>query len=885
MDWRELWRSLLPRRMIDSDVREEISFHIEGRIREMVELGWEEDAARAHVLERFGDPESVEAACRRYGVQRTRRTERRAMMEAWVRDARQAVRGMARNPAFTAAVVVTLALGIGATTAVFSVLEGFLLRPLPFSDPDRLVVVWENDRATGTTRESASPSDYYDFVDRARGFDGFALYAPNSAVLTRTEADPLRLSSAQVTSSLPRILGVRMQLGRGFTPEEDAPGGPQAVILTDAIWRSAFQADPGILGRTVNIDDLPHVVVGVLPPGFRYPSGETDIWVPIQLSRATATRPNHWVNVVARMAPGTDLAGAQAEMSRIMAELEAEFPQDNTNRGAFVEGLGEVGRGDLRATLWVLFGAVLSVLAIACVNVANLLLARGASRSRELAVRVALGAGGGEIRRAFLVEGILVTGFASLLGLALAILGTRGLTALAPARLLLLGAPEMNASVLAFTTGTAALIALGFAFLPSLQSRRRDLQAELREGRTGEGRTLKIPLRRALVSGQLSLAVVLLVAATLLMTTLHNLQAVDPGFDAEDILRVDYTLPPSRYPRDFARWPKWVEVNQFNRSLVERARAIPGVRSAAVVTNHPLDRGFTNSFQIEGQEYDPEQGEITTRMVTPGYFETVGLRLVDGRLPLSSEGADDASVIVLNRKAVERYFPEGGAVGSRISFWGQSHEVVGIVENERMHGLTEEVPPALYVNLLQTPPVATKITLMVRTEVPPLEMADAVRRAIWSIDPDLAVFDVSTMEATLADASARERFASVVLMVFAGVALFLSLLGVHGVLAYLVAQRTHEVGVRMALGATRRTVIRDVVGEGAWMAFLGIAAGVLAALAASGLLRSLLFGVSPTAPWAYAAVAAGLGMVALVAALVPAWRAASVSPATSLRGD
>jgi len=885
MDWRELWRSVFPRRMIESDVREEVSFHIEGRIRELVEMGWDEEAARSHVLERFGDPESVEAACRRYGVQRTRRKERKAMMEAWIRDARHASKGMMRNPAFTAAVVVTLALGIGATTAVFSVLEGFLLRPLPFPDPDRLVVVWENDRATGTTRESASPSDYYDFVDRARGFDGFAVYALNSAVLTRPEADPLRLSSAQVTANLPGILGIHMQLGRGFTPEEDAPGGPQAVILTDAIWKSAFQADPRILGRTVTIDDLPHVVAGVLPPGTRYPSGDTDIWVPIQLSRATATRPNHWVNVVARMAPGTDLAGAQAEMSRVMVDLEVEYPQDNTNRGAFVEALGEVGRGDLRATLWVLFGAVLSVLAIACVNVANLLLARGASRSRELAVRVALGAGGREIRRAFLVEGILVTGVASLLGLALAILGTRGLTALAPARLLHLGAPEMNASVLAFTTGTAASIALGFAFLPSLRSRKRDLQAELREGRTGEGGTPRIPLRRALVSGQLSLAVVLLVGATLLMTTLRNLQAVDPGFDAEDILRVDYTLPPSRYPRDFARWPNWVEVNQFNRSLVERARAIPGVRSAAVVTNHPLDRGFTNSFQIEGQEYDPGQGEITTRMVTPGYFGTVGLRLVDGRLPLSSEGTDDASVIVLNRKAVERYFPEGGAVGSRISFWGQSHEVVGVVENERMHGLSEEVPPALYVNLLQTPPVATKITLLVRTEVPPLQMADAVRRTIWSLDPDLAVFDVSTMEATLADASARERFASVVLMVFAGVALFLSILGVHGVLAYLVAQRTHEVGVRMALGATRANVVRAVVAQGAWMALMGIVAGVLAALAASGLLRSLLFGVSPTAPWAYAAVAAGLGAVALAATLVPAWRAASVSPATSLRGD
>jgi predicted permease len=309
------------------------------------------------------------------------------------------------------------------------------------------------------------------------------------------------------------------------------------------------------------------------------------------------------------------------------------------------------------------------------------------------------------------------------------------------------------------------------------------------------------------------------------------------------------------------------------------------VRSATIVTNHPLDRGFTNSFRIEGQEYDPEQGEITTRLVTPEYFETVGLRLVSGRLPHPSEGPDDPPLIVLNRKAVDRYFPEGGAIGSRISFWGQAREVVGIVENEHMHGLSEDVPPALYVNLLQTPPVASKITLMVRTEVPPLSLVDAVRRTVWSLDRDLAVFNVSTMEATLADASARERFASVVLIVFAGVAVFLSVLGVHGVLAYLVAQRMGEVGVRMALGATRGNVIRAVMGQGAWMAGLGIGAGVAGSLAVSGLLRGILFGVAPTAPLAYLGAALGLGSVALLATLLPAWRAASVSPARSLRSE
>jgi putative ABC transport system permease protein len=313
--------------------------------------------------------------------------------------------------------------------------------------------------------------------------------------------------------------------------------------------------------------------------------------------------------------------------------------------------------------------------------------------------------------------------------------------------------------------------------------------------------------------------------------------------------------------------------------------ALPGVRSGAIVTNHPLDRGFTNSFLIEGEEYDPEQGEITTRLVTPGYFETVGLRLVEGRLPRASDGPGDPHVIVLNRKAAERYFPHGGAIGSRLSFWGQYREVIGIVDNERMHGLVEEVPPALYVNLLQTPPVASKITLMVSTEIPPLDMVDGVRGTIWAMDRDLAVFNVSTMDDTLADASARERFASVILFIFACVAVFLALLGVHGILSYLLAQRRHEVGVRMALGATRGDVVRGIVGQGARMALPGLAGGLLGAVLLSGFLRGILFGVSPTAPRVYAVVGAGLALVSLAATIIPSWRAASVSPADSLRGE
>lgn len=885
MDWRSVWRSLFPRKMIDGDVREEISFHIEERVRELVDAGWDEERARAHVLERFGDVAAVEEACRDYDAQRVDGETWRSAMDGWTRDVRLALRGMRRSPGFTAVVVLTLALGIGATTAVFSVVEGFLLRPLPFRDPGRLVMVWENDHATGTTRENASPLDYYDFVDRARGFDGFAMYALTTSVLTRPGSEPVRLNTAQVTRGLPGLLGIDMQLGRAFTAEEDLPDGPRALVLTDGAWRAHFQADPEVVGRVVDVDGEPVSIVGVLPPGIDYPAGETDVWVPLQMAPAVATRQNHWVSVVARLAQGTSVSSAQAEMSRVMAELEEEFADANTNRGAFVERLADVGRGDLRLTLWVLFGAVLTVLAIACVNVANLLLARGASRARELAVHAALGAGAGRLRRRFFVEGALVTLLATAGGVGLAVGGVRLLASAAPARLMRLGAPEVDGTVLAFTLTIAAVIGVGFALLPTLQMRRRDLQRELKDGRTAEGRTPRLLARRLLVAGQLSLAVVLLTGATLLLSTLRNLQAVDPGFQSTNVLRVDYSLPESRYPRDFANWPNWTEVNAFNRTLVERMDALPGVRSAAVVTNHPLDRGFTNSFQIEGRPYDAEQGEITTRLVTPGYFETVGLRLLEGRLPSPSEGTEDPHVIVINRTAAERYFPDGGAIGSRIGFWGQFREVVGIVADEHMHGLAEAAPPALYVNLLQTPPVATKITLMVRTEVPPLDMADAVRRTIWSLDRDLAVFNVATMDDTLADASARERFASLVLVVFAGVAVFLAVLGVHGVLAYLVAQRGHEVGVRMALGATRGQVVAVVMRQGASMAVIGIGVGVVAALALSGVLRGLLFGVSATAPWIYVLVGSGLGAVAIVGTAVPAARAASIEPVTSLRGD
>ncbi len=393
-------------------------------------------------------------------------------------------------------------------------------------------------------------------------------------------------------------------------------------------------------------------------------------------------------------------------------------------------------------------------------------------------------------------------------------------------------------------------------------------------------------IRRLLVATQMAMAVVLLVGAGLLLTTLWNLQRVDPGFTANGVLRVDFQLPESRYPRDFAVWPDWPEVNAFHESLIRDVEALPGVEGATITTNHPLDPGFTNSFAIAGRPPDPNRGEMTTRIVTPEYFDVAEVELRDGRLMDDTDGATAPGVVILNQAAAERHFPEGDAMGQRLSFWGPfEREVIGIVENERMHGLATGAPPAMYVNMYQAPPRPVPVTLMVRTAGDPQQLVSVVRERIWSLDRDLAVFNVATMDETLSGAVAQERFASVILIIFAGVAVLLATLGVHGVLSYLVAQRTHEVGVRMALGASRGQVLRMVVGQGLGLALLGIVAGLIGAVALSSLMASLLFEVSPTDPLTYAVVAIGLALAAAMACGMPARRATGIDPVRALRAE
>jgi len=395
-----------------------------------------------------------------------------------------------------------------------------------------------------------------------------------------------------------------------------------------------------------------------------------------------------------------------------------------------------------------------------------------------------------------------------------------------------------------------------------------------------------MPLRRLLVSGQIAMSVVLMVSAGLLIVTLLNLQSVDPGFRAANTLRMDYQLPDSRYPRDFAVYPNWVEANNFNHQLIERVTALPGVESAAITSNHPLQVGFTNSFSIDGRDYNPDQGEMTTRLVTPGYFQTVNARLVSGRLMDATDDTDTPPVLIVNQTAAARYFPDGDALGSTIAFWGMGpREVIGIIGDERMHGLDAEAPPAMYANMFQAPLNGGAHTLMVKTSVDASSLTGSVRETLWSLDRDLAAFNIATMDQTLRDATARERFVGVVLIVFSAVALFLALLGVYGVLSYAVTQRRHEVGIRMALGAGRRQVLRLFVSQGMAMTAMGLFIGLVSAVAVSRLFESLLFGVEPFDLGAYTIVTVVLGSMAMLASAVPARRATLIDPMVSLRSE
>jgi predicted permease len=821
-------------------------------------------------------------------------------------DARLGLRLLVRDPAFSVVAILTLALGIGANTALYSVVDGVLLRPAPVPEIGRVAMLWETDRNSGTTREPASVPDFLDYAARSRSFEGLAAFAAGDVGLVPPQGDPVRLAGLQVTGRFFPLLGIEPLLGRVFTPAEDEPGTAPVALISESLWERLAHRDPAILGTVLPLDDAGRpIVVGVVPDRARFgirqilaasayaagtadggAGGDVDVWTPLQADPQRLPRETHPILLFGRLAPGVPMRQAGDEAAAIAADLERQYPV-NAGRGAFVEPLGDVIFRPVRPALLMLLGAVGMVLATACVNVANLLLARGTARAREMAVRAALGAERGRLARQFLVENLILTGIAAAAGVLLAAFGTEMLIALAPADIPRIREISLNPRVLAVTTGVALLSALFFSMVPMLQVRFLDLLSALRTAGTqsaGGGRGER--LRSAMVVAQTALGVVLVIGAGLLVKSFWRLSLVDPGFRAQGVLKADLTLPPSRYPASPRTWPDFREMHTFNDALLNRVTALPGVASAALVGEHPLDPGFTNSFVVVGREAEARAWpEISVRRVSPGYFPTVGLPLVRGRLFDDRDGTRSRPAALLNEAAARRFFAQREPIGERIRMWGAERTVVGIVADERTHGLGAPAPISLYLPLAQAPSFGGQEVLLARTAADPADLAPAVRRSVREIDPSLALAGVEPLETTVERSLRQRRFTLLLLSTFAAVAMSLAAVGLYGVLSYAVARRTREIGIRMALGASPRMVRRLVLRRGLTLGLLGLVAGVPAAFAFSLLLRNLLFGVAPSDPGIYLSVSGLLLAVALVAAGLPARRATRIDPNTALHSE
>ncbi|HEX9690643.1 MAG TPA: ABC transporter permease [Gemmatimonadales bacterium] len=823
-------------------------------------------------------------------------------------DIQYAVRQLVKHPGFTAVVVLTLALGIGANTAIYSVIDGVLLRPAPFEDAGRLAVVWQTDRNSSTTREPASVPDFLDFDEHATTFTTLAAFAGGEANLVPDAGDPTRLATVRATHGFLPMVGISPVAGRGFTAEEDRAGAAPVALIGEGLWERLFSRSPDAVGRSLRLDGVPTEIVGILPSGadfgvlqilgaaaysraFADRVGRTtvDVWVPLRPDPRIFSRDTHPIFVAGRLAASATFPTAQEEMAGIAAELEATYPGSNNGRGVNVEPLLAVVFGPVRPALYMLLVAVGLVLLVACVNVANLLLARGTARLRDVAVRTALGAGARRLARQFLVEGVLLALLGGALGVLLAVWGTQALLALAPHDVPRLADVGMNVRVLGATLGISVVVGLVFGMVPILQSRRVDLQSSLKlesGGSVAAGGSASGRVRSALVVAQLALAVMLVVGAGLLIKSFWRLTQVDTGFQTAGVLKAEFQLPRSRYPVDFSVWPNFREMHEFNRALLDRVMALPGVEAAAIAGNSPVDQGFTNSFNVVGREAEAvDWPEIAVRRVTAGYLRTVGLPLLRGRGIEESDRTDPPLVALINAAALERFFPDGEALGEQINMWGAGRTIVGVVANERIYGPDRPAPPAVYFPLPQAPSANGAQALLIRTKGAPGSIGDGARRAINELDAELAVFGVEPLKESVSRSVGQRRFTMLLLTTFAALATVLAMIGVHGVLSYAVAQRSRELGVRMALGATRRNVVQLVVRQGMLLAAVGLALGMLAAFATTRLLRSLLFGVSETDPVTMTAVAVAVTGAAFVASYLPALRAARVDPMEALRHE
>jgi putative ABC transport system permease protein len=804
-------------------------------------------------------------------------------METTWHDLRFAARMLAKKPGFTLVAVVALALGIGANTAIFSVVNSVLLEPLPYREPERLMMVWEDATSLGYPRDTPAPANFVDWRDQNSVFEGMAASASETFNITG-DGEPEKIEAARVSAGLFRLLGVMPASGRDFAAEEDQPGGERVAVISHGLWQRRYGARPEVVGGTVTLDGEPHTVVGIMPPRFEFPSRGVDVWVPIALGgEEAASRGNHYLEVVARLKPGVNPAQAQSDMDAVARRLQELYPDTNTGLGVAVVPLHEQLVGEIRPALLILLGAVGLVLLIACANVANLLLARAAARYREAAVRAALGAGRLRLVRQFLTESLLIAMLGGAAGLLLAFAGLRVLAAFIPEEISLAREISLDPRVLAFTVAISAATGIVFGLVPALQASSPNLNDSLKEGGRDPSAAGKSRARSTLVISEVALALVLLIGAGLLINSFVRLQSVDPGFRSDNLLTMSVVLPDTKYPDASRR-------AAFYDQTLARVGALPGVESAAVVTRLPLTfKGNANSYSVEGfPEPSPDQRPIAvTRVISPDYFRAMGIAVLRGRHFTPQDREDSGNVVVVNETFANRYWPGDDPVGKRIKMGSLSSDapwltIVGVAADVRQFELSAPPRPQMYLPYTQLDFFSPR-DLVVRTASDPLALATAVRNEVWAVDPDQPVSNVRTMGSIVAESLARQRFSMLLLAIFAGVALALAAVGIYGVLSYTVTQRTREIGIRMALGAERRDVMRLVVGQGFRLVVIGLAIGIVAALGLSRLMASLLFGVSPSDPATFLAVPAVLAAVALVASYVPARRATRVDPMRALR--
>ncbi|HEY9284983.1 MAG TPA: ABC transporter permease [Pyrinomonadaceae bacterium] len=898
-DWKpEIRRRLAGLRLAptrESEIVEELSQHLDDRYEESLRGGAAEEEARRAALVELTESDLLSQELRR--VERPAGREPAVMgargrtnvfADLW-HDSRYAARVLLKNPGFTAVAVVALALGVGANTAIFSVVNTVLLRPLPYRDPDRLVTVWEDDTKGGFPKDTPAAANYIDWRDQNRVFEGMAAIADQSYNLTGV-GEPERLDGRRVSASLFPLLGVEPELGRAFLPQEDAPGANRVAVLSHGLWRRRFGGDPKIVGRPINLNGEAHEVIGVMPAHFQFPGPKDQLWTPIAFTQQqAANRGQHYLQVVARLKPGVTVEQAQAEMATIAARLQQQHPEENANLGATVVPLHEHLVGNIRPALLVLLGAVGFVMLVACANVANLLLARAAVRQKEIAVRVALGASRPRLVRQFLTESLLLAALGGAVGLLLAVWGVGLLKTFIPENVSQVRSISVDARVLGFTLLVSLLTGLIFGLAPALQASSFNLNETLKEGGRDSAQGSRGNRARALlVVAEVAVSLVLLIGAGLLINSFMRLRGVDPGFASGNLLTMSVQLPREKYP-DYQRRAA------FYDEMVSRVEALPGVKSAAVTNWIPLVfQGDSITIGIEGRP-DPAPGQgkrpgVVTRAVHPHYFRTMGIRLLHGRALDVRDRADTPNVAVISEAMARRHWPGEDPVGRRITPGPATSTnaddwitVVGVAQDVRQVELGAEPKPQMYVPYAQGWSVFAPRYLIVSTSVEPMTLASAVRGAVWSIDADQPVSDARTMEEVLSASLARQRFSTLLLGIFAGVALLLAAVGIYGVMSYSVAQRTHEIGVRMALGAQRRDVLKLAVGQGLKLILIGVGVGLVAAYGLTRVMESLLFGVSATDPVTFAAISLVFVGAGLLASYVPARRATKVDPMIALR--